>query len=306
MCTAIIDGHFFGRTLDLEASYGEKVVITGQNYTFKFIHEGEIRHHYAMIGTAHICNGVPLYYDAANEMGLSAAALRFPKFAEYHDTRLGEVNLASFELIPWVLCNFSSVAEAKSAMRSVTITSDNFSDKLPSTPLHWIFADKYESFIVESVNEGIKIYDAPEGILTNAPDFPSQREFLSKNNKIMLKACHIGKKNLDIAGDSSSPSRFIRAAYAKTHIINCYEDRAAISRFFHLMDTVSQPHGFAQNDSGAPIRTIYTSCIDTEKLIYYFTTYNNRQIRAVRLDKFDSDGLTVFTMESGENITYIN
>ena len=306
MCTAIIDGHFFGRTLDLEASYGEKVVITGRNFAFKFIHEGEIRHHYALIGTAHIANGVPLYYDAANEMGLSAAALRFPKFAEYHDTKLGEVNLASFELIPWVLCNFSSAAEAKAAMRSLTVTRDNFSDKLPSTPLHWIFADKYESFIVESVNEGLKIYDSPEGILTNAPDFPSQRKDLLKHSEILDKVSCLGKKNLDIAGDSSSQSRFIRAAYAKTNILPCYDEPASISRFFHLMDTVSQPHGFAQNDSDAPIRTIYTSCIDTEKLIYYFTTYDNRQIRAVRLNKFDSDRLTVFTMESGENITYIN
>ncbi len=306
MCTAIIDGQLFGRTLDLEDSYGEKVVITGRGFPFKFIYEGEIKHHYALIGTAHIANGVPLYYDASNEMGLSAAALRFPKCAQYHEKKLGMLNLASFELIPWALCNFSSAAEAKNAMRSLTVTRDNFSDDLPSTPLHWIFADKYEAFIVESVGEGVKIYDAPEGILTNAPDYPTQREILSKNNEIMLKACHIGEKNLDIAGDSSSPSRFIRAAYAKANILPCYDKAAVISRFFHLMDMVSQPHGFAQNDSGAPIRTVYTSCIDTEELIYYFTTYNNRQIRAVRLDKFDSDGLTVFTMESGENIIYIN
>ena len=296
MCTAIIDGHFFGRTLDLEDSYGEKVVITGQNYTFKFIHEGEIRHHYAMIGTAHIADGVPLYYDAANEMGLSAAALRFPKFAEYHDTRLGEVNLASFELIPWVLCNFSSVAEAKSAMRSVTITSDNFSDKLPSTPLHWIFADKHEAFVVESVCDGVKIYDAPEGILTNAPDFPEQISKLEESDTEKL------------LGDGSSTSRFIRASYAKAHTIQETDRTLAISRFFHIMSTVSLPHGYSRGLGNKPMKTLYTSCIDTKDLIYYFTTYACRHIHGIRLYDFDlsSDTLITRPMPDGEEILYVD
>lgn len=306
MCTAIVDGHLFGRTLDLEDAYGEEVVITGRGFPLHFIYEGESKNHLALIGTAHISSGVPLYYDAANEKGLCAAALRFPNLATYHEKNERSVNIASFELIPWALSKFSSVAEAKQFLKNATITRDDFSSDLPSTPLHWIFADKNDAFVVESVADGLKIYDAHEGILTNSPDLLTQRENLSREVKIMHDTCLIGRKNLDIAGDSSSSSRFIRAAYAKSHIPPCPDGNENVSRFFHIMGVVNQPLGFAENDNGSPIRTVYTSCIDTEGLIYYFTTYSNRQIRAVRLENIECDTLSRFSMRGGESICYLN
>ena len=39
MCTAIFDDGLFGRTLDLEFSYGENVVITPNEYKFNYLYE---------------------------------------------------------------------------------------------------------------------------------------------------------------------------------------------------------------------------------------------------------------------------
>lgn len=87
MCTSLTlttNAFYFGRNLDLEYDFGQRVVITPRNYPFKFRKVGELRSHYAMIGmaTVHAINpnsddmqertGYPLYAEAANEKGLCA------------------------------------------------------------------------------------------------------------------------------------------------------------------------------------------------------------------------------------------
>ena len=106
MCTAITfskQDFYFGRTLDLERSYGEEVVISPRNFLLPFRQRPSLDHHYAIIGMAHISNGYPLYYDAVNEAGLCMAALNFPGFAQYKVSAEGRDNVASFEFLPWVL-----------------------------------------------------------------------------------------------------------------------------------------------------------------------------------------------------------
>ncbi len=73
MCTAATyktKDFYIGRTLDYEFSYGEEVVVTPRNYSFAFRFQGEMKSHYAMIGTAYVAGDYPLYYDAVNEKGL--------------------------------------------------------------------------------------------------------------------------------------------------------------------------------------------------------------------------------------------
>ena len=76
MCTAVsfLRGeHYFGRTLDIERSYGEEIIISPRNFPFHFGEAGEMNSHYAIIGMAHVERGYPLYYDAVNEQGLAMA-----------------------------------------------------------------------------------------------------------------------------------------------------------------------------------------------------------------------------------------
>ena len=132
---------------------------------------GALVNHYAIIGIAYVADDYPLYYDATNEKGLSIAGLNFPENADYKPYTEDKDNVTPFELIPWILGQCTTVTEAEALLKCINLLKENFSDKLPLSPLHWIIADKERSITLESVKEGIKIYDNPVGVLTNNPTF---------------------------------------------------------------------------------------------------------------------------------------
>ena len=183
MCTAITystKDHYFGRNLDLEFSYREEVTITPRNYPFAFRKTSRIEQHYALIGMAFVVDDYPLYYDATNEKGLSMAGLNFPGNADYKDECADMDNVAPFEFIPWILCQCASVEEARKRLDRINLVRINYSDELPLSPLHWMIADQKEVIVVESVKEGLKVYENPVGVMTNNPTFDKQ--LFSLNN----------------------------------------------------------------------------------------------------------------------------
>lgn len=317
MCTAINETrgrHIFGRTLDLECSFGEEIVVAPRKFPLRFLHSRTLQEHYAIIGTAHIEGGVPLYYDAANEAGLCAAALNFPHLSRYFPPSADKRCLASFEVIPKLLATAKSVEEVHRILSNARITDDSFSRELPPSPLHWIFADKSSSITVEQSELGLKIHENPYGVLSNSPDFPSQMHNLERYLGIIENELHItglhsrGLDAFGIPGDYSSGSRFVRAAFAKSRTLPERERGAAISRFLHLLDTVSQPSGITRADDGKAVRTVYASAIDTQALEYYFTTYENRRIKCLKLDtpRAIGEDLARFPMHSEEDILRLN
>ena len=320
MCTAISENqnhHLFGRTLDLECSYGESIVITPRGFPISFLHEGESKRGNAIIGVAHVNKNFPLYYDAINEHGLGIAALNFSGFAHYFNAGSKKKNIASFELPLWVLRNCSTLSEAKRLLSDTVITDDSFADSLPPTPLHWLIADGTGAITVEQTESGLNIYENPVGVLTNAPEFSFHELNLANymgastmppSNKLCPQAKIVpysrGMGAMGLPGDFSSSSRFVRAVFAKSHTRADDTEFGEVGRFFHIMETVSQPLGCAEADDGKPISTIYTSCADTEEGIYYFTTYKYRRIRGVRMHahELDSCNLIEFSMEKDEDI----
>ena len=183
MCTAITynnEDFYFGRTLDYEFSYGEKITITPRNYNFKYKNKENISNHYAIIGMAHIANDYPLYYEAVNEQGLGIAGLNFVGNAYYNDKIENKDNIAQFEFIPWILCQCKNVEEARTLLQNINITNESFSNDYPIAQLHWIISDNKECIVVESVKSGLNIYANPVGVLTNNPSFDKQ--IFSLNN----------------------------------------------------------------------------------------------------------------------------
>ena len=300
MCTAVsINGetHLFGRTLDVDCSYGESVIITPRNFRLEFLHEKAEKSHLAMIGIGCVRDGVPLYFDAMNESGLSAAGLNFTISAKYHPFADGLHNIASFEVISWVLSQCKTLCDAKELLKSTNITSDNFSAALPTTPLHWIIADKTGAITVESVSSGLEIHENSLGVLTNEPPFNYHVTHLSdflqltpnapKNNicrELTLAPYSRGMGAMGLPGDFSSSSRFVRAFFVKSHIETSPESDE-INRFFHVMNSVSIPLGCSKNEYGQNMYTLYTSCADSSSLTYHFTTYSDCQIRSVTMDE---------------------
>lgn len=306
MCTAATyktKDFYFGRTLDYDFSYGDEVTIAPKNFQFNFRKEKSINSHYAMIGMAHVIEDYPLYHDAINEKGLGMAGLNFVGNADYKEYVEGKDNIAQFEFIPWILSQCANVKEARALVEKMNLLNISFNDKLLVAQLHWIISDSEESITVESVKEGIKIYENPVGVLTNNPTFDMQMFALNnymnlstkspENNfskKLNLKQYSRGMGAIGLPGDISSQSRFVRVAFTKMNSISGEGEKESVSQFFHILNSVDQQRGCCNLGDGKYEITIYTSCCNTNKGIYYYTSYDNHQITAVNMNKENLDG----------------
>ena len=306
MCTAATyktKDFYFGRTLDYEFSYGDEVTITPRNFPFHFREQGNLNTHYAIIGMAHVIDDCPLYYDAINEKGLGMAGLNFVGNAVYREQEEGKDNVAQFEFIPWILSQCATVKEARKLIEKINLLNIPFNEQLPIAQLHWIISDSEGSITVESVKEGIKIYENPVGVLTNNPPFDKQMFNLNnymhlsvrspENNfskDLNLTTYSRGMGAIGLPGDLSSQSRFVRVAFTKMNSISGDGEMESVSQFFHILNSVDQQRGCCELDDGKYEITLYTSCCNTNRGIYYYTTYNNHQITAVNMHKENLDG----------------
>ncbi len=306
MCTAATyktKDFYFGRNLDYDFSYGDEVTITPRNFELKFREEKSIKNHYAMIGMAHVAEDCPLYYDAVNEKGLGMAGLNFVDNAVYRESADDKDNITHFEFITWILSQCATVKEAKTLVERINILNTPFNDELPMAQLHWIISDRDASVTVESVEAGIRIYENPVGILTNNPPFDMQMFALNnymnvsakppenKFSKVLnLKEYSRGMGALGLPGDLSSQSRFVRAAFVKMNSVSGDSEQESVSQLFHILHSVDQQRGCCDLGNGQYEITIYTSCCNADKGIYYYTAYNNHQITAVDIHKENLNG----------------
>ena len=304
MCTAVMyRDRYFGRNLDVEASYGENVTVTPRNFAFGFRKAGIMKRHYAMIGVAHIAEGYPLYYDAVNEKGLGMAGLNFPGNAVYRPCAEGMDNIAPFELIPWILGRCADAEEARELLKRINIADIPFNDRLGLHPLHWIVAGRGGAVAVESVSGGLKIYDDPAGVLTNNPVFSYHMQNLNNyinltaerpvnrfSDKLELLEYGSGMGAIGLPGDLSSPSRFVRAAFVRANSVHGNTEAESVSQFFHILGSVLQQRGCSRAENGGYEYTLYSSCCDTDKGIYYYKTYENSRVTGVDMYREDIDG----------------
>ena len=273
MCTAATyktKDFYFGRTLDYEFSYNEEVTITPRNYKLKFRHGIEAKNNYAIIGMAFVVNDYPLYYDAINEKGLGMAGLNFVGNAVYSEVKSDTKNVAQYEFIPWILrqCEYN-----------------------------------------------------PVGVLTNNPPFEQQMFQLNNymhlsskqptnsfSDNLQLNSYSRGMGAIGMPGDLSSGSRFVRVAFTKMNSKSGETENESVSQFFHILGSVEQQRGCCEVDEGKYEITIYTSCCNATKGIYYYTTYENNQITAVDMHKENLEGesLVRYPLIQGQQIKMQN
>ncbi len=299
MCTALsFPGfvHCFGRNLDLEHSYGESVAITPRSFPFVFGAE-PLPHHHAMIGMAHMAQGFPLYYEATNEHGLSAAGLNFPQSCVYRPHRDGKINIASFQLIPWLLGRCATLDEARAALETVHITAESFAPQFPATPLHWLVADKTGALVVESTADGLQIYENDTRVLTNEPPFPFHLANLQQYacltpEEPAAPTFSRGMGSHGLPGGLDSASRFVRAVFTARHALPGVSEAETVSQFFRILDVVAQTRGCCHLSGEDYEETLYSSCC-TDSGVYYYTTATNRSLTAVDMRRENLDGETV-------------
>lgn len=313
MCTAVCYKQFFGRNLDYDFTHGESVIFTPRNFRLS---DRLPAGGFALMGVAHLSKGTPLYYDAANEHGLAMAGLSFPHFAVYPSGE-GEP-VPSWEIIPWVLRKCKTADEGASLLRRTQVSTESFSPKLQPTPLHWILADKSKAYTVEPLESGLVVTENPVGILANSPPFdfhmlnlstymglsPSEGESRFAPDGV-LKVYSRGLGAVGLPGDSSSASRFVRAAFsALTSQSEIPKDD--LVQILHILSDASQLQGCVRLSEGDLEKTIYTSVCDLENLVYYTTTYEDFTPSAVsfRNENPDSDKLVSYPISHRTKISY--
>ncbi len=306
MCTALsfkTSDLYFGRTLDLDRSYGEEVCIAPRSFPFELRTKGRLANHHAIIGMATVAGGVPLFYDAVNEYGLAMAGLNFPGNAYYAPLCDGKDNIAPFEVIPWLLGRCKTLSEARVLLERINIADISFSEKMPNSPLHWMMADRGGSIVIEAMRDGLHIHDNPIGVLTNNPPFEHQLNALKKYSSLRNDNLDIQNKEdlpysdycqglgaVGLPGDLSSMSRFARAAFGRENSVCGADEASSVGQFFHILSSVEMIRGACKTDEGTYDITVYTSCMNADKGIYYYTTYENRRISAVRMHSQDLGG----------------
>lgn len=306
MCTAVSwkpGCHYFGRNLDLEYAYREAVTVTPRNYPFHFRMLPGFDRHYAMIGIATVEQNYPLYYDAVNEKGLCMAGLNFPGLAHYGQPQHSKDNVASFELIPWILGQCENVKQACVLLDKINITDTAFSDLFQPTPLHWLIADSSRSLTIEAMKDGLHIHENPVGVLTNNPPFDfhlfNLRNYMQVSTApavnlfaqdLKLTPYSNGMGGIGLPGDLSSASRFVRAAFVKLNSVAQDSEESSVNQFFHILNAVAMPRGCVKMQKDRFEITRYSSCCNADLGIYYYTTYDNSRVCAVELHREDLDG----------------
>lgn len=298
---------YFGRNLDWAFSYGETPIITPRDFASAWAFNGAdagTADPRAVIGMAIEAEGLPLYFDCANEQGLAVAGLNFPGFAGYEKAPVeGKVNVAAYEFPLWVVKRFSSVDEVENALANTAIIAKPVNDKYPVSMLHWLIADKERSIVVEAMDSGLHVHHDDVDVLTNQPQFDWHRENLRnymgltpavpadvKWREATLSAFGSGFGMWGLPGGFSSPDRFVRAAYLNAHYPQKATEAENVSRLFHTLTGAAMVDGGAAMTDGQFERTIYTGGYSARTQTYYWSTYEDPAIRSMGLAGHDLDG----------------
>lgn len=305
MCTAMTvqaprKGVCFGRTMDFSYPLAPELYRVPAGYVWdNRSNTHRIKNRYSFLGIGQDLSPI-LFADGVNEKGFAAAALYFPGYARYDsldapdDTR---PPVAAIELTGFLLGLCADVGEAASLLRAIRIVGAEDPVTNSVAPLHWIVADQGgRCMTVEKMGDGLHLMDNPIGVLTNSPDFGWQMTNLRNYMEVSPVQCQKtswgpieltpfgqGAGTFGLPGDFTPPSRFVRAAFQKSHLDLPKDREGFITACFHLFGSVSIPKGIVMTGRGTADYTQYTAVIDLSAREYFFQTYENSRIACAKL-----------------------
>lgn len=297
--------------MDLFYNFDQRLIKLPKRCRIDLRFVGSIAEHYSMVGMGTCADGckLPLYADAMNSYGLCMAGLDFPENAVYAKSTVAEKeNVAAFELIPWVLGSCKTVDEAEALLLRTNIIGEPVNDTVGVAPLHWMIADRWRSLVVESVEDGVKLYSNRFNALTNNPDFrfhcENMRQYASLSadapggklgDALELSPFSYGFGALGLRGDASSASRFVKAAFL-THFcgdLKLDNEYQRVLQCFRILNSLAMVKGSVITPDGREDTTIYSACMSPESGKYYFSAYFDARIYSVEMpsDSCEADTL---------------
>lgn len=253
---------------------------------------------------------LPTIVDGANDQGLTISA------NEQSGTMLAPVGtdnskiMSAADFATWVLGNFRTVDEVKSAVADVEFW-------LPivpivgneALPLHYAVFDKSGAgIVVEFLDGKVSVHDNPVGVLTNGPAF--SWHLTNLNNYTMTNvdenSGQLGNLKLETpdAGIalSSLPSaetamgRFVKAAFYATYVRKASTPDDQVTTLSHIMNNFDRPYDLTVDidttggDGGSSKGTSsevtdWTVMNDLSRNLYFVRSINSRNWSVVDLNK---------------------
>lgn len=321
MCTAITmqtsqSENFFGRTMDFSHPIEPALYVVPRQYEWRsLISDQTYVDRYSFISIGQQADHMLGFFDGVNEKGLAAAVLYFEGYADYNLPQTGKEALASLDVLHYILGRCGSVEDVKSALHGVRIIGIPDPVTQRAAPLHWIATDRSgRSIAIEQTAQGLQIIDNPIGVLANSPDvhwhLTNLRNYLGVSvtqgqqaqwGDVTLTPFSQGAGTMLLPGGFSSPERFVRAAFLKTHVPIPSHRTEAVLTCFNIMNSVTIPKGIVITNRGTDDYTKYTAFMNTATGEYFFKTYENHQIRRARLSDYAWQGKQLLCL--GELLT---
>lgn len=307
MCTAITlqsaqGENFFGRTMDFSYPIAPEFFILPKNYEWESLSTGKTyQNRYRLMGIGQETEGMLGFFDGINENGFAAAVLYFEGYADYNLPIKGKEPIASLDFLHYMLGRCRTVDDLRTLLEDIQIVgvADPVTER--AAPLHWIATDPSgKSVAIEQTKNGLEIINNPIGVLSNSPDFrwhfTNLRNYIDISTtqpekaqwgSVSLAPFSQGAGTLHLPGGFTSPERFVRAAFLKTHTTLPRTRTETMMACFHVINNVSIPKGIVITARGADDYTKYTAFMNTNTCEYYFKTYENSQIFTVKLSNYD-------------------
>ncbi len=255
--------------------------------------------------------GKDIILDGMNETGLTVGLFYHPGFAEYpkYDPARASESLGPTDLGNYLLTTCSTVEQARQAMQRITIAPVLEAALGIVPPVHYLVTEPSGKAIVIEFHKGeAKIFDAPLGVITNAPTNDWHETNL--RNYINLSPVALPDKKIDdldfkplgggsgmigLPGDFTPPSRFVRAtAFSKTARPTPTGEET-MYELFRILDNFNVPLGAAEGGGnkktqGMRSATLWTTAHDTKNKVMYYHTQHNRRVRKLEFSHVDFTG----------------
>jgi len=304
----------YGRTLEWGAfDLHSKIAIVPRGYKFETIipkHGKGIVYEtkYGFVGLNYA--GKKSVVDGINEKGLAFGAFyhpgnycQYPKFQEKNRKK----SMTVIDFMPYLLGMAKDVAEAKKILKEVFVVEFE-DDKFPESGAHLMIVDaKGNKIVVEWSHGKVKIFDAPLGVITNAPTYDWHLTNLNnylglsqtpnspkKISGLNFRPVGAGSGFIGLPGDFTPPSRFIRAVAFSQTARKTPDSKEAIYELFRILDNFNVGLGNAEGSEHAKGKinmmrsaTVWTTGYDLKDKVLYYHTQHNRRLRKVDLKKID-------------------
>jgi choloylglycine hydrolase len=243
--------------------------------------------------------------EGINEAGLAAGLFYFPDYGEYMPYKEADKSMcvSDMQFVAWVLSTCATIDEMIALMPTIRVVGI---DPRAST-VHWrVTESSGRQVVVEIVNQDVKVYENPLGVLTNSPELTWHLTNLNNYVNLMAGSVNhreVGSLNLQafgggsglhgLPGDMTPPSRFVRAAFFQSTAPVLETIEATVVQAFHLLNNFDIPVGIQFSDPNLvpdmPSATQITIATDLQNLRFYYRTMYNTAIRCIDLRKIDFD-----------------